>query len=33
MNNEIVKALVIKLVQMNQSKIDEEVLNKYDMLK
>ncbi len=29
MNNEILKALVVKLVQMNQDRIDEDVLNEY----
>jgi len=33
MNNEILKALVVKLVQMNQDRIDEDVLNEYDKLK
>lgn len=27
MNNEILKALVVKLVQMNQDRIDEDVMN------
>ena len=33
MNNEILKALVVKLVRMNQDRIDEDVLNEYDKLK
>lgn len=33
MNNEIVKTLVVKLLQMNQDRIDDDVLNKYDKLK
>lgn len=33
MNNEILKKLVAKLVQMNQNRIDEDILNEYDRLK